>query len=192
MTTPAEFLRAALDPVRLAILGAAAAGPVDVDDLAAALDTDRKLVLKGVGRLRDAGLLLADGSLDQEALRTVAESLPQAEGAASEIFDGAWAAEEAEILARFFSGDRLTSMPTQLAKRRVVLERLAQEFEVGERYPEKQVNFILQKFHADYAMVRRYLVDEGFLTRADGVYWRTGGRFDPEVTAPQNPAAPSP
>jgi hypothetical protein len=25
--------------------------------------------------------------------------------------------------------------------------------------------------------LRRYLVDEGFLTRADGVYWRTGGRM---------------
>jgi hypothetical protein len=31
-------------------------------------------------------------------------------------------------------------------------------------------------FHADYAALRRHLVDEGLVTRADGVYWRTGGR----------------
>jgi hypothetical protein len=34
----------------------------------------------------------------------------------------------------------------------------------------------LQLFHPDFAALRRYLVDEGFLTREDGVYWRSGGR----------------
>ncbi|NNK91836.1 MAG: DUF2087 domain-containing protein, partial [Acidimicrobiia bacterium] len=67
-------------------------------------------------------------------------------------------------------------IPTQHAKRLIVLERLAQEFEPGLRYREQEVNFTLQLFHADYAALRRYLVDEGYLTRADGVYWRTGGR----------------
>ena len=51
------------------------------------------------------------------------------------------------------------------------------------RYPEKQVSFMLQLIHPDYAAVRRYLVDEDFLTRADGVYWRSGGRYAVEVGA---------
>ena len=29
-----------------------------------------------------------------------------------------------------------------------------------------------------YAALRRYLVDEGFLERRDGFYWRVGGTFD--------------
>ncbi len=62
----------------------------------------------------------------------------------------------------------------------MVLERLAQEFQPGIRYPERQVNFMLQLFHPDYAALRRYLVDEGFLTRAEGMYWRTGGRYESE------------
>ena len=33
-------------------------------------------------------------------------------------------------------------------------------------------------FFADYAALRRYLVDEGFLARAEGSYWRTGGSVD--------------
>ncbi len=41
----------------------------------------------------------------------------------------------------------------------------------------EEVNFTLQLFYADYATLRRYLVDEEFMTRADGVYWRSGGRF---------------
>lgn len=36
---------------------------------------------------------------------------------------------------------------------------------------------MLQMYHPDHAALRRYLVDEGFMTRADGVYWRTGGRI---------------
>jgi hypothetical protein len=60
----------------------------------------------------------------------------------------------------------------------VVLERIALEFEPGVRYDEKQVNVIVGRFFADHASLRRHLVDEGFLTRERGVYWRTGGRVD--------------
>ena len=34
----------------------------------------------------------------------------------------------------------------------------------------------LEEFYDDATSLRRYLVDEGFLTRREGVYWRTGGR----------------
>ncbi|HAX82263.1 MAG TPA: transcriptional regulator [Actinobacteria bacterium] len=84
---------------------------------------------------------------------------------------------EARVLQAFFSSDRLVEIPASQGKRRVVLERLAMEFEPGLRYPEREVNFTLALFHADFAALRRYLVDEGIMTRADGVYWRTGGRY---------------
>jgi hypothetical protein len=60
-----------------------------------------------------------------------------------------------------------------------VLDLLAQEFEPGRRYSEKAVNLALGRWHADTAALRRYLVDEGFLDRAGGEYWRTGGSFVP-------------
>ena len=72
----------------------------------------------------------------------------------------------------------MTSIPANRGKRLVVLERLAMEFEPGMRYPERQVNLTLQMFHPDYAALRRYMVDDGLLTRADGFYWRSGGRTD--------------
>ena len=34
------------------------------------------------------------------------------------------------------------------------------------------------RFHPDYAALRRYLVENGFMTREDSVYWRSGGTFD--------------
>jgi hypothetical protein len=83
--------------------------------------------------------------------------------------------DDARILRRYFRGGRLTQIPSQRARRRVVLDRLAQEFDVGSRYSERQVNAILRRFHEDVASLRRFLVDEGFLDRAGGEYWRSGG-----------------
>jgi hypothetical protein len=37
------------------------------------------------------------------------------------------------------------------------------------------VNYLLGRFHRDYAALRRDLVEEEFLERRDGFYWRTGG-----------------
>ncbi len=136
-------------------------------------------MLSALGRLRASGLVTTDDRVDIGVLRALAASLPQAAPPSAELMGEGWSVDEAEVLGRFFSEDRLTSIPTARGKRLVVLERLAQEFEPGLRYREAEVNFALQLFHADYAALRRYLVDEGFLTRADGVYWRTGGRYDP-------------
>ena len=73
---------------------------------------------------------------------------------------------------------RLRTIPTKHAKLLVVLDRLAQEFEPGRTYPEAAVNDILRRFHPDYAALRRYLVENGFMTREDSLYWRSGGTFE--------------
>jgi hypothetical protein len=177
MLTPGDFIRLSLDPLRLAILGRAAEGRVDAGEIAKRMRVRRRDVIESIGKLRAAGLLTEDLTLARNALRELASELPHARGADPSITSGSWEREEADILSRFFAGERLTSIPASHAKRRVVLERLAQEFEPGLRYAEAEVNFTLQLFHADFASLRRYLVDEGFLTRAEGVYWRTGGRY---------------
>ena len=55
---------------------------------------------------------------------------------------------------------------------------IAVEFDPGRRYHEKEVNAIVGAFFTDHASIRRYLVDEGFLERDQGEYWRVGGRVD--------------
>jgi hypothetical protein len=83
------------------------------------------------------------------------------------------------VLANFLGPDgRLRTIPTKHAKLLVVLDHLAQDFEPGRRYPEAEVNDILQGFHPDYAALRRYLVENDFMTRENNVYWRSGGSFE--------------
>jgi hypothetical protein len=83
-------------------------------------------------------------------------------------------AEDA-VLSAFVRNGRLTSIPAQRSKRLVVLDHLVRVFEAGIRYPEREVNALLAVWHPDVAALRRYLVDEGLLSREAGVYWRTGG-----------------
>ena len=168
MIDPTGYLPLVLDPVRPAILGA-----------------EPKTVLPAMVKLREGGLLDDEHRLSFETLRRLGSELPTLEGADPSVTEGPWGEEEATVMRRFFDGTRLTQIPSQHAKRLIILERLAQEFEPGMRYAERDVNFTLQLWYPDYAALRRYLVDEGFLTRADGVYWRTGSRFahDPDDRA---------
>jgi hypothetical protein len=83
------------------------------------------------------------------------------------------------VLHAFIGADgRLSSIPTKLTKRLVILDHIAQSFEIGVRYTEAEVNTAMHQFHPDHAALRRYLVENEFLERGDGLYWRAGGTTD--------------
>ncbi|WP_370247455.1 DUF2087 domain-containing protein [Nocardioides sp.] len=83
------------------------------------------------------------------------------------------------VLQRFFTPDgRLMTIPVRHVKRQVVLDHLVQRFELGVVYPESEVRALLSEAHPDHAALRRYLVEDGFLAREDGRYWRCGGTVD--------------
>ncbi len=83
-----------------------------------------------------------------------------------------------ELVGRFIKGGRLVIWPSKQSKLRPVLDHIAQDFEPGRRYPEREVNEILSAYNDDVAALRRYLVDEGFMSRQAGVYWRSGGTVE--------------
>lgn len=80
-----------------------------------------------------------------------------------------------KLFRAFVHHGRITALPAKLSTRRRLLDHVAQHFEPGARYAETDVNAILRQLFDDYVTLRRYLVDEGFLDRADGWYWRSGG-----------------
>ena len=75
----------------------------------------------------------------------------------------------------FLRNGMIETIPAKHSRRRLLLDQIAQAFEPGVRYPERDVSLFLGGLHPDYAALRRYLVDEELLTRAGGQYWRTGG-----------------
>jgi hypothetical protein len=178
---PDDILRALADPERLRIAGALAAGDATSATLAESLELPLARVRRHLNRLAAAGVarLRPDHrtyGLDPETLRWAAEQVgpPREAGIAL----GAANEDEEAVLRAFFRDGRITEMPTKASKRRIVLERVALAFEPGVRYDEREVNAIVGAFFNDHAALRRFLVDEGFLDRASGVYWRAGGRVD--------------
>jgi hypothetical protein len=92
---------------------------------------------------------------------------------------------EARVLANFVNaGGRLISIPAQRKKLLVVLRWLVEDFQLGRRYPESEINRIISRRHPDFATLRRLLVDEELMQRRRGIYWRTGSvpnvGFDPD------------
>lgn len=77
-----------------------------------------------------------------------------------------------KVLRAFVIDGRITQIPASAGKRRILLDWLSQYFDPGTRYSEAMVNLILGQRHPDTASLRRYMVDEGILDRADGQYWR--------------------
>jgi hypothetical protein len=174
-------LRALADPTRLSVAGILARGPATAALVAKELGLRTDAVQRHLTRLARVGIVAVEA--DRRTYRLQAEGLREAAAAAGPVREpglalGAADEEEESVLRQYFRAGRLTEIPVRRSKRRVILQRLALEFEVGVRYPERQVNRILEKFHPDVAALRRYLVDEGFLSRERGEYWRTGGRVD--------------
>lgn len=179
--TPEELLRILADPERLAVAGALASQPRTVSDLAHVVRLPTHRVRRHLGRLAAAGI--AEAGSDRKTYRLVAYTLRDA---AREVgpdrepglaLGAVYKGEEA-VLRDCFRQGRLREIPVKRSRRNVVLSRLALEFEVGVCYSEPDVNETLKRFHDDYASLRRYLVDEGFLSRERGEYWRSGRPVD--------------
>ena len=78
-------------------------------------------------------------------------------------------------LRAFLAHGRIETLPAKRSRRLLLLDQIAQAFEPGVHYPEQRVSLFLGALHPDYAALRRYLVDEKFLDRSGGEYWRSGG-----------------
>jgi hypothetical protein len=173
-----DALAALADEQRLAVVSALVLGAMTTDEVVEASGVGKRKALEALTRLEGAGLVAheKDGwHFGVGRLREIArQSRPRAEPDDVGDVD----ARTGAVLRTFLRGGRLTQIPMQNAKRRVVLDHICRVFEIGVRYPEKDVNAMLRAFHPDHAALRRYLVEEGFLARENNVYWRTGGTVD--------------
>jgi len=174
----AELLGLVADEDRLRVVAALVLGASSVADVAAAAQLDVRRAGRALSRLETGGVVSSEETrwrLHVEVLRDAARAAAPERPVEDH---GAADPSEAAVLRRFIRDGRLLSIPVGHSRRRVVLDHIVRVFEPGVRYPEADVNALLRAFHPDSAALRRYLVDEGMLTREAGVYWRTGGTVD--------------
>jgi len=157
------------------VFAALVLGDRTVDQVRESTELTTREILRAVTRLVDGELVVAghDGMyfvVEEAFTAAIREAAPAVDDEHADAPPDA-----ARVLRSFVRGGRLTSIPTQQSKRLVVLDRVAQEFEPGQHYTERQVNSILRRWFDDTAALRRHLVDHGFMARDHGDYWRAGG-----------------
>jgi len=81
--------------------------------------------------------------------------------------------EQEKLINQFFSDGRLNKFPPKEKQRLVILREIAKQLKPDYLYKEQELNEKLKNLYEDYVLVRRYLIDYGFLDRKpDGSeYW---------------------
>ena len=183
-----RFGRALADPMRIRMLGLLAQRSMYGQELAEALDVQPPTISHHLSLLKAAGLVQVRRennfhhySVNEEQLRRTAGLLTienlrkMAQMAANETSASRLAPSDDEdrvmMQEAFFKDGRLLSIPTHSRVRRFVVGKLAEAFEWGHLYEEKEVNAVLKPFHDDVAALRRALIDEKLMMRENGKYW---------------------
>lgn len=164
------------EPERRRIIATMILGAVDTDDIASTAGLDARTTIDALHRLLDAGIveLGTDNSwvLIESVFKHAARAAAPADGPTQH---GDEPDQRRRVLDVAIRDGKLVQWPSKRSKRIVVLDHIAQRFEPGVRYSEREVNGLLRPLDDDTSTTRRYLVDERFLDRADGEYWRSGG-----------------
>jgi len=179
VTTEAATLLGLLsDDDRLRVVAALALGARTPGEVAESSGLDIPRAGRALARLTSGGLVEQEKDgyrLASERFRDALESLARPD---PESPDSGLGPDADKVLKAFLRGGKLTSIPAVHSKRLVILDYLSRLFEPGEAYPEKVVNERLAALHPDFAALRRYMVEDDFLHRRDGFYWRAGGTFE--------------
>jgi DNA-binding HxlR family transcriptional regulator len=175
----AKLFKALGHPIRLLIVNLVKMKPRHGEELATILNLNPATISHHLAQLSEVGLLSLTKdqyyrtySLSGDVLgKTLDEMIrmPQA-GLTADVEEDAY---RNKVIKTFFKRGRLVQIPSQLKKQQIVLERIAQEFEPGRQYTEREVNQALVEFHDDVAYLRRSLVDHQLMQREKGVYWRS-------------------
>jgi hypothetical protein len=174
----AELWGLLADEDRLRVFAALSLGARSLVEIAERSGVEPRLAVKALKRLERGGVVTRLGN-DWELRRDViAEQARRTASPPKSYDEEGLPPAQAAVLRAFLRDGRLTTIPATRSKRLVVLDHLAKVFDIGVRYAEREVDVLLHVFHPDHAALRRYLVDEGFLSREAGVYWRSGGSVD--------------
>jgi biotin operon repressor len=177
-----DFFKALADASRLKILGILAQHPCSGEELAALLGLKPSTVSHHLSRLAREGLVSARAEgyysiyhFEERALEKM-QLLFSRTALVSSTVGVDVDAYDRKVIRDFTRPDgSLKEIPARRRKLEAILRHIVREFEPGRRYPEKQVNAILSRFHPDTASLRRELIASKLMHRAGGEYWLLAG-----------------
>lgn len=191
LQTLLRYLKTLADQTRLRILGLLANQSRSVEELAHLLNLKASTVSWHLGKLKELDLvqMRAEGNthvyrLNGKGLGRINHLLGSPERMSRWVNEEAGDTWERKVIADYVQDGRLKDIPAYRKKREILLRWLADTFEYGRTYTEKEVNELLSHHHEDTATLRRELVGYKLLQRERGIYWRTPAPAKPPSTQP--------
>lgn len=176
-----QFVYALTDIDRLKITGAVASEALTQAEISSLLEISPAETHRHLEKLKEAGLILEEQTenglrftLNRRQLEVLARDQFARRQSVKLAVSGVLNEDEQRLLAGYLTQDgRLRQIPLQGKKLQAVLKYAAGLFSAGQVYSEKETNQVLERLNPDTAMLRRNLVDFGFLQRErDGsAYW---------------------
>ena len=180
--------RAFADPMRVRLLALLAEHSMYGQELAEALHVATPTISHHIAILKAAGLVRVEREnnyhhyhFDEQGLANMTQMLTlehlRSIGQAMRLQQDPTDVSPTEADDRrmtqeaYFKDGRLLSIPPEAKARKYVLEKVAESFEWGHIYDEKEVNTLLKTLHPEAATLRRELVDQNIMMRENGRYW---------------------
>jgi len=84
--------------------------------------------------------------------------------------------EQQELITKYFpngTNKEIVRFPKKEKHKIVILREISKHFSEDKIYNEKELNTILKTYHEDYVLIRRYLIEYGFMARKEdgSAYW---------------------
>lgn len=174
------LLKLLANETRLRVIGLVAESEQSVGSLARRLQLTEATMSHHLAKLTASGLLTmrAEGTthyyrLDPAALQSINKSLLKPAKLLAAPPSATGSSAEARILRAFVVDGKIRKMPEAHSKRQAVLQWVVDQLE-DRRYREREISGILERYFADYATLRRELINHGLMKRENGIYWKAG------------------
>jgi len=180
--------RAFADPMRIRILALLAERSMYGQELAETLSVATPTISHHIAILKAAGLVRVEREnnyhhyhFDEQGLKNMTQMLTvehlRAIGQSMRLQKDPTVTAPTEADDRkmtqdaYFRDGRLLGIPSETKARKHILEKIAESFEWGRVYDEKEVNATLKTFHDDVATLRRDMIEQNIMMRENGRYW---------------------
>ncbi|RDI47688.1 metalloregulator ArsR/SmtB family transcription factor [Falsibacillus pallidus] len=175
-----SFHKAMGDPTRIRIISLLAQGPLHGQAIAGKLGLTPPTISHHLSKLRDISLVYQRRDkntiyyqLNQKLLKQHSNALLTycLEDKGEEEPMDKLLKEKQAVINNFFTKDgKLKSIPAQRKKKLYVFEHIVSGLEKGRKYPEKEINEYIKKFHEDFATIRREFIINHYMYRENGIY----------------------
>ena len=167
------------DTSRLRIIQSLTQGDMYTELLAERLELTPPTVSFHMKKLEDAGLVVSRKeqyytvySLNRDVLEKTIYEVAASE---PEQIDEQQKREDVyrqKVIRAFFEYGKMRAIPVQRKKKLICYELIAEHFEPGRVYEEKEVNAIISPIYEDYCTIRRDMISEGIFRRDGTRYVR--------------------